>query len=123
MNRSGCRRRLERERAHKRWASSAPSSATEGEAAEEQPPARTRVGARALRSVTSAFRHGCAILLSTESGLNPGELHDLGVRLASISSGRLDSAGDEARLISGYRVVQLHGGGLAGGQTVTAPAL
>lgn len=38
----------------------------------------------------------------------------------SLHISRLDSAGDEARLISGYRVGQLHGGGLAGGQKVTA---
>jgi hypothetical protein len=57
------------------------------------------------------------------TGLNLDEVRGLERLVRSLSSGRLDSAGGEARLISGYRVVQLHGGGLAGSQLVTAADL
>jgi hypothetical protein len=124
MNQPGCWLRLESEWARKRCGSCPPSSAADREAAEERPPARTRAGpARVWGAGPPRSALGCAIRLATEPGLNPGELHGLGRSTRSASADRLYPTGEGACLISRYRVVRLHGGGLAGSSVVRAPIL
>ena len=123
MNRSGCRRRLESERARQlAGAHVLRPPLMDSEAAEVRSPARTRAGVKALggrdlRYPPGRCRAGARAGFERQYGISSRRARHLHLPLATTQPV------DGARLISGYSAVRLRGGQLAGSSGVRAPIL